>query len=112
MHSGAHQGGARCCAAPWWLTAQARKAGQEANARIAAERASVVGPVITELQAAGASSLRGIATILLRFLALGDAFYSVPRHPVLTLASNERPSNKDAVCTSRQSQPEPPLQII
>jgi hypothetical protein len=37
------------------LTAQARKAGQEANARVAA------GPVITELQAAGATSLRAIA---------------------------------------------------
>jgi DNA invertase Pin-like site-specific DNA recombinase len=46
------------------LTAQARKAGQEANARIAAERASVVGPVITELQAAGATSLRAIAAAL------------------------------------------------
>ena len=43
------------------LTAQARKTGQEANARVAAERASVVGPVITELQAAGATSLRAIA---------------------------------------------------
>jgi DNA invertase Pin-like site-specific DNA recombinase len=43
------------------LTAQARKTGQEANARVAAERASVVAPVITELQAAGATSLRAIA---------------------------------------------------
>jgi hypothetical protein len=38
------------------LTAKARKAGQEANARIAAERAA-----IAELQAAGATSLRAIA---------------------------------------------------
>ena len=45
------------------LTAQARKAGQEGNARIAAERTSVVaGPVIAELQTAGATSLRAIAT--------------------------------------------------
>jgi DNA invertase Pin-like site-specific DNA recombinase len=36
------------------LTAKARKAGQEANARIAAERAA-------ELRAAGATSLRAIA---------------------------------------------------
>lgn len=37
------------------LTAKARKAGQDANARIAP------GPVIAELQAAGATSLRAIA---------------------------------------------------
>ena len=43
------------------LTALARKSGQEANARVAAERASVVGPVIAELQTAGATSLRAIA---------------------------------------------------
>jgi DNA invertase Pin-like site-specific DNA recombinase len=43
------------------LTAKARKAGQEANARIAAERAAYVMPVIAELQAAGAVSLRAIA---------------------------------------------------
>ena len=43
------------------LTAKARKAGQEANARVAAERAAYVSPVIAELQAAGASSLRAIA---------------------------------------------------
>jgi DNA invertase Pin-like site-specific DNA recombinase len=43
------------------LTAQARTAGQQANARIAAERAADIGPVIAELQAAGATSLRAIA---------------------------------------------------
>jgi DNA invertase Pin-like site-specific DNA recombinase len=43
------------------LTAAARKAGQEANARIATERAADIGPVIAELQAAGAGSLRAIA---------------------------------------------------
>jgi DNA invertase Pin-like site-specific DNA recombinase len=43
------------------LTAKARKAGQEANARIAAERAAYVTPVIAELQATGAASLRAIA---------------------------------------------------
>jgi hypothetical protein len=43
------------------LTVQARKAGQEANARTAAERATVIGPMIAELQAAGAASLRAIA---------------------------------------------------
>ena len=43
------------------LTAKARKAGQEANARVAAERAAYVSPVIAELQAAGATSLRAIA---------------------------------------------------
>jgi DNA invertase Pin-like site-specific DNA recombinase len=43
------------------LTAKARKAGQEANARIAAERAAYVSPVIAELQVAGATSLRAIA---------------------------------------------------
>jgi len=43
------------------LTAKARKAGQEANARVAAERAAYVSPVIAELQAAGAASLRAIA---------------------------------------------------
>ena len=41
------------------LTAKARKAGQEANALIAAERAAYVSPVIVELKAAGAASLRG-----------------------------------------------------
>ena len=43
------------------LTQKARKAGQEANARIAAERASDIRPIIAELQAAGAKSLRAIA---------------------------------------------------
>ena len=43
------------------LTVQARKAGQEANARTAAERATVIGPIIAELQAAGAALLRAIA---------------------------------------------------
>jgi DNA invertase Pin-like site-specific DNA recombinase len=43
------------------LTAKARKAGQEANARIAAERAAYMHPVIAELQAAGATSLRAVA---------------------------------------------------
>ena len=43
------------------LTAQARKAGQEANARIATERSAVIRPAIAELQAAGATSLRAIA---------------------------------------------------
>ena len=46
------------------LTVQARKAGQQANARIATERAAVISPVIAELQAAGAKSLRAIATRL------------------------------------------------
>jgi DNA invertase Pin-like site-specific DNA recombinase len=46
------------------LTAQARKAGQQANARIAKERAADIGPVIAELQAAGAKSLRAIAAAL------------------------------------------------
>jgi hypothetical protein len=42
--------------------AQARKAGQQANARIAKETSG--GPVITELQTAGATSLRAIAAAL------------------------------------------------
>jgi hypothetical protein len=41
--------------------AKARKAGQDATARIAAERAACVSPVIAELQTAGATSLRAIA---------------------------------------------------
>ena len=41
------------------LTAKARKGGQEANTRIA-----YVSPVIAELQAAGATSLRAIAADL------------------------------------------------
>jgi hypothetical protein len=43
------------------LTAKARKAGQEANARKAAARAADIAPVIKELQAAGATSLYAIA---------------------------------------------------
>jgi DNA invertase Pin-like site-specific DNA recombinase len=43
------------------LTQKARKAGAESNARIAAERAADIAPVIAELRAAGARSLRDIA---------------------------------------------------
>jgi hypothetical protein len=43
------------------LTAKARKAGQTANARLAASRAADLAPVIAELQASGAMSLRAIA---------------------------------------------------
>jgi DNA invertase Pin-like site-specific DNA recombinase len=43
------------------LTQKARKAGNESNARIAAERAADIAPVVAELQAAGAKSLRAIA---------------------------------------------------
>jgi DNA invertase Pin-like site-specific DNA recombinase len=43
------------------LTAKARKAGQESVRRIAAERATDLTPVIKELQAGGATSLRAIA---------------------------------------------------
>jgi DNA invertase Pin-like site-specific DNA recombinase len=43
------------------LSAKARKAGQEANARKAAAHAADLAPVISELQAAGATSLRAIA---------------------------------------------------
>ena len=43
------------------LTVKMRKAGNEANARKAAQRATEVAPVIAELQAAGATSLRAIA---------------------------------------------------
>jgi DNA invertase Pin-like site-specific DNA recombinase len=43
------------------LTAKARKSGQEANARKAAERATDLAPLIAELQAAGKTSLRAIA---------------------------------------------------
>ena len=43
------------------ITAKARKAGQEANRRIAADRAGDLAPVIAELQAAGAASLQAIA---------------------------------------------------
>jgi DNA invertase Pin-like site-specific DNA recombinase len=43
------------------LTAKARKAGHEANARIAAERTADLAPVISELQAAGKTSLRAVA---------------------------------------------------
>lgn len=44
------------------LTAKARKSGNEAVARAAKQRAADVAPVIAELQAAGAESLRAIAT--------------------------------------------------
>ena len=47
----------RCGAAASKLTAKARKGGQEVNTRIAAY---YVSPVIAELQAAGATSLRAI----------------------------------------------------
>jgi DNA invertase Pin-like site-specific DNA recombinase len=43
------------------LTAKARKTGNEANARIAADRATDLAPLIAELQAAGKTSLRAIA---------------------------------------------------
>jgi DNA invertase Pin-like site-specific DNA recombinase len=43
------------------LTAKARKAGNAANAHAAKQRASDVAPVIAELQAGGAESLRAIA---------------------------------------------------
>jgi DNA invertase Pin-like site-specific DNA recombinase len=43
------------------ITAKARKAGQEANARKAAARAWDIAPMIAELQANGATSLRAIA---------------------------------------------------
>jgi DNA invertase Pin-like site-specific DNA recombinase len=43
------------------LTAKLRKAGNEANAHKATQRAAEVAPVIAELQAAGAASLRAIA---------------------------------------------------
>lgn len=44
------------------LTAKARKAANDANARIAAERAADLAPVIADLRAGGATSLRAIAT--------------------------------------------------
>jgi DNA invertase Pin-like site-specific DNA recombinase len=43
------------------ISAKARKAGQEANARKAAARASDIAPIIADLQATGATSLRAIA---------------------------------------------------
>jgi DNA invertase Pin-like site-specific DNA recombinase len=43
------------------LTAKARKAANDANARIAAERAADLAPVIADLRAGGATSLRAIA---------------------------------------------------
>jgi hypothetical protein len=43
------------------LTAKARKAGHAANARIAADRAADLAPVIGELRASGATSLRAIS---------------------------------------------------
>ena len=44
------------------LTRKARQAGSAAVARIAAERAADISPVVAELQAAGATSLRAIAS--------------------------------------------------
>jgi DNA invertase Pin-like site-specific DNA recombinase len=44
------------------LTAKARKAGQEANRAKAAARATDLAPAIAEVRAAGATSLRAIAT--------------------------------------------------
>jgi DNA invertase Pin-like site-specific DNA recombinase len=46
------------------LTAKARKAGHEANARRADQRAADLAPVIAELQAAGITSLERIAVAL------------------------------------------------
>jgi DNA invertase Pin-like site-specific DNA recombinase len=43
------------------LTAKARKAGHEANARRAAQRAADLAPVIAEIKAGGATSLERIA---------------------------------------------------
>jgi DNA invertase Pin-like site-specific DNA recombinase len=43
------------------LTAKMRKAGNETNARKAAQRAAEVAPIIAELQASGATSLQAIA---------------------------------------------------
>jgi DNA invertase Pin-like site-specific DNA recombinase len=43
------------------LTRKTREAGSEAMARIAANRAADVAPIVAELQAAGATSLRAIA---------------------------------------------------
>jgi DNA invertase Pin-like site-specific DNA recombinase len=43
------------------ITAKARKAGQETNARKAAARAADIAPIIAELQTSGATSLRAIA---------------------------------------------------
>jgi DNA invertase Pin-like site-specific DNA recombinase len=43
------------------ISAKARKAGQEANARKAATRAADIAPIIADLQASGATSLRAIA---------------------------------------------------
>jgi DNA invertase Pin-like site-specific DNA recombinase len=44
------------------LTREARQAGAEANARIAAERAADIAPIIAELRAGGAKTLRAIAS--------------------------------------------------
>jgi hypothetical protein len=46
------------------LTAKARQKGANTNAEAAAARAADLAPVITELQASGATSLRAIATAL------------------------------------------------
>jgi hypothetical protein len=46
------------------LTAKARQKGADANAEAAAARAADLAPVIAELQASGATSLRAIASAL------------------------------------------------
>jgi hypothetical protein len=46
------------------LTAKARQKGADANAEAAAARAAGLAPVIAELQASGATSLRAIANAL------------------------------------------------
>jgi Recombinase len=46
------------------LTVKARQKGADANAEAAAARAADLAPVITELQASGATSLRAIASAL------------------------------------------------
>jgi hypothetical protein len=43
------------------LKAKIRKAGKEANAQKAAQRAADIAPIIADLQAAGATSLQAIA---------------------------------------------------
>ena len=43
------------------MTAKIRKAGNEANAQKAAQRAADIAPIIADLQAAGATSLQAIA---------------------------------------------------
>ena len=46
------------------LTAKARQKGADANAQAAAARGGTLAPVIAELQASGATSLRAIASAL------------------------------------------------